>query len=1199
MSRDLVYTYINDIAKRLHNPSKHGSTSVMIGAGFSKNAKNLAENITSPNWEELAKGMYESLYPFPKIDDKVKAWEKELVRKTSGKNVLKLAEEYKVAFGRNKLDKFIEDNIEDDKFIPGELHVKLLNLNWNDVFTTNYDTLLERSIDDVSVRRKYKILTSQNDLPGSTHPRIIKLHGSIPNTKPYIICEEDYRTYPVKYAPLVNTVQQSMLETQLCLLGFSGDDPNFLSWLGWLRDNMGENCPQIYLCGIFSGMSDFERKMLESQNITVVNLESLTKENSTNKHYDAINNFLDSLNDYGHKRNIFKEDPFRNRELRKIEKEEYYNEMLKYTNEVNDEVSQFLALPVNDIGNFHEFLDRHLNHALMQKNELRKFILVSNLVILLRKCYMPIMGHEADQIKKLLKEYSFENFSYDMQVDNFELMWFELVMYLAEMYRINSNFDQYSKIIKLIESNIFHMDKQQEAEYYIERCKYYITMFDYANALECVKKIKEDVPFEIQIKKACLLSQLRLVDEALVILKKCSAALTQKSYSENKTSALISYINLCARSLNLYGDSINDFSDQEFTDNKYNVRKIINENKEKLINSLFTAKNKKRGESHAFNPNTFTYTYRTTPTAVTDALIDSFRYLLIQDNLCLPIFSDHKQLIARACTELISTSKNPLWKWSYIIRTDDEKLIKDFFTKERIVSANIEWTRKLFDQIIILLNDFQHKGYSFRFKKIISQKTIFIVLPKLCSVLDDDRIIKFLDEIYEKILVVDDDMDKNDIKKALYGVSFYFNSNILRQYIDKILKMSSSNGVYLAAYFQDIKDDDIKSNISHELICKILNEVENKDINIRDNGLTKLMILNENNLLSDYHEKASKAIWNQTDKFKMPKSKVYPVLFWEKLPMKSGISLSEIYTSYLKNPKLPRCVGDGVIRGYTNIGRDIEFYMRTFYALSNFSDKSNTKIDWNGDLTYRILEYILGYLDNEKKLILDFENDIFGQGQAAQQYFSKLSELVAYIITQATITDCFNQTTKNLVNNIKDILNETEISILSISIIEELISDNWQEAYKDIMKYIMSSSLDSKSQAFTALDIVVVYKIFKNNDIEIEGDLLDLFKALKYMDVKNSRSILLHLSPIITRELFLTSRFKHVIITSLKDCLDIYITAITDVNKDYLDALFNLSNLTKSYYAKLQSHNIQIPKEMDQLINNLRELPLNEVKNMW
>ena len=241
MGAESVHTYINDIAKRLHDPHKYGSTSVMVGAGFSKNAISLAENTVSPNWEELAKKMFESLYPCPHNTDEREKWEKVLVKKTSGKNVLKLAEEFKVAFGRNKLDKFIEDSIENDKFIPGDLHVKLLDLNWNDIFTTNYDTLLERSIGKISVRKNYKILTSQNDLPGSTHPRIIKLHGSIPNAKPYIICEEDYRTYQVKYAPLVNTVQQSMLETQLCLLWFSVDDPKLLNWLGWFRDNMGEN----------------------------------------------------------------------------------------------------------------------------------------------------------------------------------------------------------------------------------------------------------------------------------------------------------------------------------------------------------------------------------------------------------------------------------------------------------------------------------------------------------------------------------------------------------------------------------------------------------------------------------------------------------------------------------------------------------------------------------------------------------------------------------------------------------------------------------------------------------------------------------------------------------------------------------------------------------------------------------------------
>lgn len=1198
MGAELVHTFINDIAKRLHDPNKYGSTSVMVGAGFSKNAISLAENTVSPNWEELAKKMFKSLYPCPDNTDEREKWEKVLVKKTSGRNVLKLAEEYKVAFGRNKLDKFIEDSIEDDKFIPGDLHVKLLDLNWNDVFTTNYDTLLERSIGNISVRKNYKILTSQNALPGSTHPRIIKLHGSIPNAKPYIICEEDYRTYQVKYAPLVNTVQQSMLETQLCLLGFSGDDPNFLNWLGWLRDNMGENCPQIYLCGIFSDMSEFEKKMLESQNITVVNLECLIDNNSKNKHYDAIDKFLELLKNYGEKRNMFKEIPFKSNPLWEIDKEEYYNEMLMYTGEVKNEVSKYPVLPVNDIGDFHKQLYEHFEYVLRQENDQNKFILVSNIAVLLRKCYMPLMDHDAKQIQKLLKVYPFESLPKDTETNNFKSMWFELVMYLAEMYRIDSNFDQYNEVVKMLEFSIIHMDKQRKSEYYIERCKYYITEFNYTQALDCVKKIEEDTSFVIQVKKACLLSQLRMVDDALDVLKKCSASVAQKSYSENKTAALMSYINLCARSLNLYGNSLNDFSDHEFTDNKYNVRKIINENKEKLINSLFAAEYKKRGEFQAFNPNTYTYTYGTTPNEVTNAFTDAFRYLLIQDNLCLPIFSDHRQLIAKACTELISTSENPLWKWSYIIRTDDAKIIKMFFTKERIVTANIEWTRKLFDQLILLLNYPQQKGYSPRFNQIISQKAIFVVLPRICSVLDDDRIMKFLDVIYENIPKVDD-IYINDISNAIYGISFYFNSNILRQYIDKILKQSSSNEIHLAGYFQGIKVDDMKDLVSHELILKILDEVKSKEINIRDNGLTKLMLLNENNLLLEYHEQVSEAVWGQTSKFNFPKSEIYPVLLWEKLPHQTEVPFNEMYISYLKNPDFPRCVEGGTIQGYVNVDSAIQSYKSSFYTLSCFRDNNYTKIDWNNDIINTLLEYLFGYLENEKRLILDHKYDIFGQGKEAQKYFSKLSELVAYIITQAAISGYYNQTAKDLVSKIKDIFKETETSILSISILEELEFDNWKDVYKDIMKQIMSGSLDSTSQAFTALDIVVVYKNFMNNDIKIEDELLDLIKSLKYMDVKNSRSILLHLSSIITREMFLTPQFKNVIISSLQECLDIYEIAIIDINKDYLDALFNLSNLANRYFDELKKHQIQIPEEMNQLIDKLRDLPLNEVKNMW
>ena len=102
-------------------------------------------------------------------------------------------------------------------------------------------------------------------------PRIVKLHGSFPAQFPLIVTEEDYRTYPAEFAPLVNTVQQAMMETVFLLIGFSGDDPNFLSWSGWIRDNLGPSAPKIYLAG-YLNLSPHRRRMLEGRNIAPIDL---------------------------------------------------------------------------------------------------------------------------------------------------------------------------------------------------------------------------------------------------------------------------------------------------------------------------------------------------------------------------------------------------------------------------------------------------------------------------------------------------------------------------------------------------------------------------------------------------------------------------------------------------------------------------------------------------------------------------------------------------------------------------------------------------------------------------------------------------------------------------------------------------------------------------------------------------------------
>ena len=175
------------------------------------------------------------------------------------------------AFGRPTLDNLLRSAIPDLRYAPSKLHSDLLGLPWKDVFTTNFDTLLERARATVTLRH-YAVVATKEDLLYANGPRIVKLHGSFP-TPPFVVTEEDYRRYPSDHAPFVNTVRQSLLENTLCLLGFSGDDPNFLQWIGWIRDHLGrENTPKIYLVGVFDELNEAGRRLLDGRGIVTVDL---------------------------------------------------------------------------------------------------------------------------------------------------------------------------------------------------------------------------------------------------------------------------------------------------------------------------------------------------------------------------------------------------------------------------------------------------------------------------------------------------------------------------------------------------------------------------------------------------------------------------------------------------------------------------------------------------------------------------------------------------------------------------------------------------------------------------------------------------------------------------------------------------------------------------------------------------------------
>lgn len=253
---------------------------VMVGAGFSRVAASTGDGKAKlPLWSELAEALSKEVGSNKHADP------------------LRLAEEYRAYFGKQAILDLVKKAINDAAWTPGVLHRDLLELPWSEILTTNWDTLLERASLEIH-HPVYNIVSRQEDLSSARAPRIVKLHGTINVTDELIFAQEDYRRYPKDHAAFVNFARQVFIENELCLLGFSGDDPNFLQWAGWVRDQLASNARRIYLVGALS-LTAAKRKYLESINVAPVDLSPLVSDydDPDAMHAEATRLFVDALRD--------------------------------------------------------------------------------------------------------------------------------------------------------------------------------------------------------------------------------------------------------------------------------------------------------------------------------------------------------------------------------------------------------------------------------------------------------------------------------------------------------------------------------------------------------------------------------------------------------------------------------------------------------------------------------------------------------------------------------------------------------------------------------------------------------------------------------------------------------------------------------------------------------------------------------------
>ena len=664
-----------------------GKASIMVGAGFSKNAKK-APSVKVKDWNALTNDFINRLYT------------KEELNNLDLKFVspLRIASQIEATYGRHELEEIIKYAVPDESLTPGLLHEDLVRLPWKDIFTMNYDTLIERAAN--AIGKKYEIVTTKETLYYQSSGRIIKLHGSHPNAKPFIITEEDYRCYTNEYPEFVNTVRQALLETVFCLIGFSGEDPNFLEWLGWVRDIMGKRMSPVYMISTQSQrINESELALLNRRGIIVIQRPECL----------SIDEFFEF---------IFKLLSVKPTQAKWTLAQSIRS--LKYHRKFDDEKSI-----KQEINILKEKRETYPGWLLIREDRINRFNIVS------RKGEMDKVASDIVDIQKiqnneLLLEYLYEidwkfrkNFSplfmedwYIATLSRFATEeWLSkndsfrcassVAISLFQTYRLFLNDNEAIQLETIIKKYSHKLDLEEYNRFRYEQCLLRLPLLKYDdiyNIIEEWEPTSED--YQGVILKAAILNEIGERDQAISLLISSRQQAKKSMLSKEMPNLEESAIAIIECILRSYPDNarLHDLQDG-YTDNPFNFYKYINYFTDKIRANIHENKfrNSTVSRVHNFNLEHVTTSYSMGDTKEDDELWFASSMLLFWEAYGFPFgfreYNINSDALNISLSSVLSKRLQP-FGIQYLIRCGNIDLVKKVFTREKVCMLSKDFIDK-------------------------------------------------------------------------------------------------------------------------------------------------------------------------------------------------------------------------------------------------------------------------------------------------------------------------------------------------------------------------------------------------------------------------------------------------------------------------------------------------------------------------
>ena len=278
-------SFIKEFVKQL----RCGRASLFIGSGISRKAG-------YANWKDILRECAEEIGL--EVDKE--------------SDLITLAEYYVRDKLRTKINQTIAEYFDDSKGKPVEVHRIISTLPISSIWTTNYDTLLERCFDNADISNS--IITndkSYSNLNRSVKVKIHKIHGDVKNASECVITRKDYEKFEEQHDIVLSELKGEMCTNSFLFLGYGFNDTDIQHILSKIRLAYEENHPQRHFCVLekvkrdnYKDDEDYEYNQkrqshhvadMQSYGINVVlvdsydEIESMLKEISLRVHlYDVL-----------------------------------------------------------------------------------------------------------------------------------------------------------------------------------------------------------------------------------------------------------------------------------------------------------------------------------------------------------------------------------------------------------------------------------------------------------------------------------------------------------------------------------------------------------------------------------------------------------------------------------------------------------------------------------------------------------------------------------------------------------------------------------------------------------------------------------------------------------------------------------------------------------------------------------------------